>query len=313
MRVDAGVAIPQIFPDGRVDLALVRRVVTRAEALGFHSLWTQEQLLGGAASLDPVSALTYAAALTERVRLGVAVLLTTLGSPVHLAKTLGTLDHLSQGRLIVGVGLGGNLPQYPAYGIAKVGRVARFVEGLRVMKALWTEPAVTLTGRFWRLDGARMEPKPVQRPHPPLWFGAHAPAAITRAVALGDGFIGAGASSIDEFGEVVKVLREALHKAGRDAASFPISKRVYVALDDDEARAARRLEQWFGGFYGNAALARRVAVWGAPARCAEALRRIVALGARLLILNPVFDEAEQLERAAAELLPALGGAGAAGP
>jgi probable F420-dependent oxidoreductase len=306
--VEVGFAIPQTFPDGRVELALVRRILARAEALGLHSVWVQEQILGATPSLEPVELLTYAAALTERVRLGAAVLLTTLRGPVHLAKSLGTLDHLSGGRLIVGVGLGGNLPLYPAYGIAPQRRVARFVEGLLLMKALWTEPVASVKGRFWQLDGARMEPKPVQRPHPPIWFGAHQPAAIERAVALGDGFIGAGASSVEEFDRTVRLLRAALERAGRNAETFSISKRVYLAVDEDEARAARRLEDWFGRFYRDAGLARRVAVWGSPERCADTVRRIVASGARLLILNPVFDEAEQLDRAGSELVPALASA-----
>ena len=306
--MEIGFAIPQAFPDGHIDLEAVRRVVTRADALGFHSVWVQEQIVGATASLEPIELLTYAAALTERVRLGVAVLLTTLRGPVQLAKSLGTLDQLSQGRLIVGVGLGGNVPIYPAYGIAPQRRVRRFVEGLRVMKALWTEPAATVAGEFWQLDNARMEPKPVQRPHPPLWFGAHAPAAVERAVALGDGFIGAGASSPEEFREVVAILRAALERAGRDARTFPISKRVYLAIDEDEARAGRRLEEWFGQFYGDAGLARRVAVWGSPERCLETVRRIVTHGAGLLIFNPVFDEAEQIERVASEVAPSLASA-----
>jgi alkanesulfonate monooxygenase SsuD/methylene tetrahydromethanopterin reductase-like flavin-dependent oxidoreductase (luciferase family) len=230
------------------------------------------------------------------------VLLTILRHPVQLAKALATLDHLSAGRLIVGVGLGGNLPLYPAYGLGPDHRVARFVEGLEVMRALWTAPEASHAGRYWRLEGARMEPKPVQRPHPPLWFGAHAPAAVERAVALGDGFIGAGASSLEGFRAVVEVLRRALERAGRDPARFPIAKRLYVAVDEDEGRAGRRLEEWFGRFYRDPSLAARVAAWGPPAKCREAIEAVVAAGAGLVIVNPVYEEEAQLERLAAEAL-----------
>ena len=304
-RVEIAVALPQTFLDGFVDLALVRRMLDRAEGLGLHSVWVQEQILGATPSLEPVEMLTWAAALSTRVRLGVAVLLTTLRGPVHLAKSLATLDHLSGGRLIAGVGLGGNLSFYPAYGIAAEHRVTRFVEGITVMRRLWMEPTVTFAGRFWQFDGAAMEPKPVQRPHPPLWFGAHHRAAIERAALLGDGFIGAGAASVAEFTEHVRLLEAALGRAGRERASFPISKRVYVAVDEDEARAVTRLEEWFGRFYGDAALARRCAVWGAPGRCTEVLADIVKAGASLVILNPVFDEAIQFERLVAEVVPAI--------
>ncbi len=300
-----GLALPQTFLDGHVDVGLVRRVLARAESLGLHSVWVQEQIIGTTASLEPVETLTYVAALSERVKLGVAVLLTTLRAPVHLAKSLATLDQLSGGRLIVGVGLGGNIARYPAYGIERAHRVARFVEGLQIMKELWTKPTVSFAGRFWRLDGVAMEPKPLQHPHPPLWFGAHHEAAIRRSVELGDGFIGAGASSIDDFATVVSTLRTALERADRDPASFPISKRVYVAVDEDASRAIARLEAWFGRFYGDAALARRVAIWGSPDRCAEGVRRVVGAGATLVILNPVFDESEQLERLTADVVPRL--------
>src|SRR5207244_11578590 len=130
--------------------------------------------------LDPLHLLTVAAAYTSRVRLGCAVHLTAIRSPVWLAKSLTTIDHLSQGRLIVGVGLG--TPRVdPAFGVDSKTRVARFVESITLMKALWTEPRVTLNGRFYHLDQAAQEPKPVQKPHPPIWFGASHPHALRRA------------------------------------------------------------------------------------------------------------------------------------
>jgi probable F420-dependent oxidoreductase len=302
-----GIAIPQAFPDGRIDPDALQAFCARAEALGFGSLWTQEGILSSMPSLEPVELLTFAAAATRRARLGVAVLLTPVRSPVHLAKSLGALDHLSRGRLIAGVGIGGNTNVYPAYGISTARRAARFEEGLRLMQQLWTEPRVTFTGEFWQLANVTMEPKPVQRPHPPLWFGAHRPPAVARAARMGDGFIGAGGSSTAAFADVVATLRAALAEAGRDASRFPISKRVYLAVDEDRERARRRLVEWFGGFYRDASLAERVSVWGPPDECAARLREVVAAGAGLLILNPVFDEREQLERLANEVIPQVRG------
>jgi len=303
-----GLALPQVFPDRGVDLALVRRILARAESLRLDSVWVQEQVVGATPSLEPVELLTYAAALSEHVKLGVAVLLTALRGPVHLAKSLATLDHLSRGRLIAGVGLGGNLPLYPAYGITPEYRVTRFVETIQIMKELWTKPSVTFAGRFWHLDGVAMEPKPVQQPHPPIWFGAHHEAAIERSVEHGDGFIGAGSSSVSAFAAVVGRLRAALERRHRDPSSFPISKRVYIAVDEDETRAIRHLETWFGRFYRDPTLARRVAVWGSSAYCVERLAEIAGAGARLLVLNPVFDESEQVDRLAEDVLPRLASA-----
>lgn len=207
-RVELAVAIPQTFLQGPIDPKRVRDFLVRAEALGFGSAWVVEQILGRLPSLEPVALLTWAAALTERIRLGSAVLLTALRSPVHLAKSLTTLDHLSGGRLLVGVGLG-IARLHRAFGLAPERRAERFVEGIRLMTRLWTEPRVTFTGEFWRLEDATMEPKPLQKPHPPLWFGAHHPNALRRAVELGDGFMGAGSASTAQFAEEVKLVSAA--------------------------------------------------------------------------------------------------------
>ncbi len=304
-RVQFGIAIPQILSQPRVDTGALQAFLRRAEALGYHSAWVQEQILGRANTLEPVTLLTYAAAVTRTLRLGPAVLLTPLRNPVQLAKSLSTLDHLSGGRLTIGVGIGGNTRVYPAFGITPERRVGRFVEGLRLMKRLWTEDRVTFDGRFWKLEDAAMEPKPVQKPHPPLWFGARLPAALKRAVELGDGFIGAGSSTPAEFTEQVAQLRASLAAAGRDPAAFPIAKRVYLAVDADKARGMERLRDWFDRYYRNAAMAERVAIVGDAQECIERLREIRAAGAELFLLNPVFDEMRHLEVLAAEVIPSV--------
>ena len=303
--IEIGVAIPQTALAGPPDPRAIRAWLERAEALGFASAWVVEQVLGSIPSLEPVALLTWAAALTERLRLGSAVLLTALRSPVHLAKSLASLDHLSGGRLDVGVGLGGNPRIYPAFGLVAEARAERFAEGLRLVRRLWTEERVTFEGRFFRLRNASMQPKPVQTPHPPLWFGGHHPNALRRAVELGQGFVGAGSVGTATFVEEVRVLRGILRDAGRDPARFPVGKRVYIAVDADRARAGRRLAEWFGAFYGRPELAAEVAVWGEPAEGVDRLREIVAGGAGMLMLNPVFDELAQLEQLASRVAPKL--------
>lgn len=304
-RLQFGIAIPQTYPTRPVDTDLLHRFLARAESLGYHSAWVQEQILGSASSLEPVGLLTYAAALTRQLRLGAAVLLTPLRAPVQLAKSLSTLDRLSGGRLIVGVGLGGQTRIYPAFGFSAEHRVQRFTEGIDLMKRLWTQERVTFDGRFWKLQNASMEPKPVQKPHPPIWFGAHHPAAVTRAVALGNGWIGAGSSSTAQFKDELQRLTGCLVAAERDPSTFAVAKRVYVAVDPDRARAEKRLAEWFGWYYHNAELAARVAVYGSQQECVGKLAELVSAGARMLILNPVFDELEHLELLAEAIVPAL--------
>ncbi|HXH84361.1 MAG TPA: LLM class flavin-dependent oxidoreductase, partial [Candidatus Tectomicrobia bacterium] len=162
MSVTLGVAIPQTWTTGRLEAGRVAAFLRRAEALGFESAWVVEQVLGSMPSFEPVALLAWAAAGTRRLRLGAAVLLSGLRSPVHLAKTLATIDHLSDGRLIVGVGLGGSRNVYPAFGLSPERRAARFAEGVRLMKRLWTQPRVTMAGEFFRLENASMMPKPLQ-------------------------------------------------------------------------------------------------------------------------------------------------------
>jgi probable F420-dependent oxidoreductase len=296
------ISIPQFTADGTFDPAAFRAYLARAEELGFDSAWTQEQLLGTMPALGPIETLTYAAACTERLRLGCAVFVTPLHSPLHLAKSIASLDQLSQGRLEVGVGTGGRGRMFSAFGVDPEGLVTRFTEGLALMKACWTEPRITFEGRFWQVEDAAMEPKPVQKPHPPVWFGANHPDALRRAVHHGDGFFGAGSTTTVRFAEQVQVVREALEERGREG--FGLAKRVYIAVDDDAARGARDIAAALERLYGRTGLA-PVAVSGPPGACVEGLREVAEAGAETILLNPLFDEAAQVERLAAEVIPAL--------
>ena len=301
------ISIPQFRSDGEFDPARFRAYMTRAEAVGFESAWTLEAPLGTMPFLSPLQILSYAAACTERMRLGCAVFVTPLHSPVHLAKDLGTLDQLSGGRIEIGVGTGGRHRMFSAFQVDPATLVARFNEGLRLMRALWTEPRVNFDGRFWQLKDAAMEPKPFQKPHPPIWFGASHPDALRRAAQHGDGFFGAGSSTTKQFTEHVRIVRQALVEARRDAAGFKIAKRVYIAVDDDAERARRRIGETLHRFYPFFELSglEAVAVYGPPDTCVRGLREVAEAGAELILLNPVFDEIEQMERLVAEVMPKL--------
>jgi len=303
-----GIAMPQVFINTPVDIRLIRDFLLQAETLAYDSVWVQEQIIGDFAILEPVSLLNFAAALTSRLRLGTSVLLTVLRNPVQLAKSLSTLDHLSRGRLTVGIGLGvggSGAGNDSIFGATDGRRVRRFVEGIEVMKALWTEPGASFQGSFWRFQEVAMEPKPVQKPHPPIWFGAHREPALRRAVKYGDGWMGAGSSSTTTFIKESALLRRLLDEARRDPATFTVSKRVYIAVDDDRQRAERRLREWFAVRYKSSELASRVAVWGSRLECVDKLREIVHAGANHLLLNPVFQEMEHLELLAKEVIPHL--------
>jgi len=305
--VKFAIAIPQFFADGEFDPAAYRSYFARAEELGFDSAWAQENMLGSSPQLSPLESMSYAAACTEQLRLGCVVFVSTLHSPVHLAKSLASLDQLSRGRIDVGVGTGGKMRPFAAFGVDPDRYAARFTEGVELMKALWTQPRVTFDGEFWQLRDAAMEPRPFQKPHPPLWFGANSPTALRRAVRLGDGFFGAGATPTARFAEQVQLVREALAAAGRAATDFAIAKRVYIAIDEDVGRARRRMNDAMENLYG-----RRVpdieaaAIAGTPADCVAAVREVAAAGAELILFTAMFEQAEHAERLAAEIIPQLG-------
>jgi probable F420-dependent oxidoreductase len=295
------VAIPQFAVDPRE----VRRFLVRAEELGFDGAWTQEQIIGSKPVISPLELLAYAAACTERIRLGCAVFVTPLRNPVHLAKSITSLDQLSGGRIDVGVGTGGKFRPFAAFDSSPEHLVTRFTEGLDLMKRLWTEPSVTFDGQFWQLKDAPMEPKPVQRPHPPVWFGANHPNAVRRAVRLGNGFIGAGSSTTAKFTELVPIARAAMAEYGRP--DFQIAKRVYLAVDDDAARAKTRISEALGALYAGFPLGdlTSVAVHGTPDDVVRGLREVKDAGAEMILLNPMFDELEQMERLSKDVLPQL--------
>lgn len=299
-----GIAIPQDFINRPVDMPLVKTFVANAEQRGYDSLWVQEQIVGNVPILEPVTLLSYVAALTTTLRLGTSVMLTVLRNPVQLAKSLASLDQMSQGRLTVGIGIGGHVPE-SIFGYSSKRRVRRFVEGLTVMKALWTQPRATVNGHFWQFKDIAMAPKPVQKPHPPVWFGARQEAALKRAVQHGNGFMGAGSSSTADFIHQYGLLQRFLDQAGRDPKTFTVSKRVYIAVDDDRERAERRLRDWFGIRYKNADMASRVSIWGSAAACIDQLGELVRAGAQYLMLNPIDDELSQLERLAQDVVPHL--------
>lgn len=303
-RMRFAIAIPQFYADGEFEPEQFRAYLGRAEELGFESAWTQEAVLGTGAQLAPLEAMTYAAACTTRLRLGCVVFVTPLHNPVHLAKDLSTLDQLSRGRLDIGVGTGGKARPFAAFGISPDRHIGRFTEGLALMKALWTQPRVTFNGEFWQLKDAAMEPKPAQKPHPPIWFGASAEPALRRAVRLGDGFFGAGSSPTANFADQVQFVRGALAEAGREPGTFPIAKRIYIAVDDDARRARTRINDAMARIYGSRISAiEAAAVAGTPADCVREVNAVAEAGAELILFTTVFDQPEQMERLAGEVIP----------
>lgn len=195
-----------------------------AEEAGFESLWVGDHIALPAEAADPpdqprleaVTVLAHLAALTSRVRLAIGVIVLPQRQPVLLAKQLTSIDVLSKGRLIVGVGVGYVEPELRALGASLGDRGARTDEYLAAMRALWDEPAPSFSGRFVAFDGVVQRPRPAQRPHPPIVIGGHSPNAMRRAVLAGSGWYGWELDPA-QTARALEDLREAAGRDGRPA------------------------------------------------------------------------------------------------
>ena len=219
----------------------------RAEELGYTSLWTFQRLLSpldGETPIlappyhsvhDPLAVLAYLAGQTTTVRLGVGVVNLPYYSPVVLGKLLATIDHLCAGRLDAGVGLGWSEHEFEAVGVPLARRGARAEDFLRCLRAIWADEVVEYEGDFYRVPRSRVDPKPVQEPHPPILMGGTAEAALRRAGRLAAGWISSSRANLDRIDESIAIVRTAAEEAGRtDAASLRFVCRGVVKVRSGE-------------------------------------------------------------------------------
>jgi probable F420-dependent oxidoreductase len=229
----------------------VRQVAIEAERLGYHSLWTNERLLKPLSPKTPypgnpegeldwqyetvfehLTTLTFASALTERIRLGVSLINLPFHQPVQLAKRIATMDHLSDGRIDIGLGLGWSEDEADVTNTPFETRGRRGAEYIAAMKALWADDPVEFHGEYVDVPLTQFGPKPVQKPHPPLYMGAFAPVALKRAGRIADGFT-ACCAPVDAILAMRQAVQEAATEAGRDGASLPTVVRCLVHRTDE--------------------------------------------------------------------------------
>lgn len=301
------------------------RYLRRAEALGFEAAVTIDHLLTTPPAysctwLEPIALLSALAGVTERIRLGTLVLVLPLRNPVHLAKEWATLDVLSAGRSIFGVGVGWAEEEFRLMGVPRAERGRRMDEGLELIRALWAGDRVTYEGRAYQVRDLTLEPKPVQRPHPPIWIGGGSQpferiygqktpdvTPVLRRVAR---FADAWVPHSSATPEMVRGDREVLEREaaalGRRASDIDLVYSNFVHVlgkgERPESAAAR-----FAAFSGmDLAYWREHYLLGEAEEVAERIRgRIEAAGGRMdwVVLNPVDWDPDQLERLAEEVLP----------
>jgi probable F420-dependent oxidoreductase len=301
-RVRLGVSL-SLHPPAE-QWALARRV----EALGFESIWTGDHVSFYLPLYESLTLLASYASITTRIRLGTAVYLLALRHPTIVAKITSTLDALSGGRLVFGVGVGGENPkEFEASGVPHRERGPRVDEGIEVLRALWRDQLATFKGRFTSFAAVRIEPRPVQPGGPPLWIGGRSDAALARAGRVGDGWV-AYVVTAARYRQSLATIREAADRAGRSLDRFARAYLAFITVGRDVESARRvwvnRLSERYNQDFGP--LADRYGVIGTPAHCRETLETLVEAGCDYFILNPIGDPGEtgsQLEAIAADILP----------
>lgn len=287
--------------EGRHETASLLALAERAEALGFDSIWVGDSIVARPRH-EPLTLLSAVAARTKRAELGTAVLLPALRNPVVLAHGIATLDQISQGRFILGVGIASDVPniraEFVACGVPFEKRVGRMLEGLRLCRELWSGKPVTWNGR-WVMENATLGPVPHRPGGPPIWIGGMVRASLERVGRLYDGWF---PNSPDpevwrkQWGEIRDIARE----AGRDPEQLTGAVYLTLTLDEDKARAEQRINAFFENYYGRPAAemrARQASYAGPPSGAAEWLSSWARAGVQHLVLRFAGDPERHLEMA----------------
>jgi probable F420-dependent oxidoreductase len=280
---------------GIEDVQALVQLASQAEALGFASVWVHDHVfnaghvfrrIGHKPYYEPLTLLSYVAARTERVGLGTSVLVLPYHNAIRLAKTAATLDVLSGGRLILGVGVGAVAPESEAMGSPYAERGAMTDEAIAVMKELWTQADPSFAGKYYRFSGMPFSPKPLQRPSIPVLIGGNSRAAIRRAVRLGNGWHPLAASP-EALRQGIHDLQAQAQAAGRDVAEIPVSLSIPLGPSTTH----------------------RAALGTTPSDIIQTIQAYAALGVQMLAVSGQTDQMAELLAAmdllAREVLPVV--------
>ncbi len=263
--MEFGVVLPHIGAFAREHVVeRIQTVAQQADDLGFHSVWVGDHVVFPAQLeskypyhpegrfpvdsndnfLDPLTVLTYVSACTKTVRLGTGVLIVPYRNPILTAKMVATMDVLSNGRVILGSGAGWLKEEFEFLHAPYHERGDQTDEYLHVMQALWTQDEAQFDGRYEKFTGVKCEPKPVQKPYPPIWIGGHSKRALRRTATLGDGWYGhVFWRDPDGFAKDIVSIKGLAEQAGRDPNSLTYAALSYERTFEDVLRALPRYEQ----------------------------------------------------------------------
>jgi probable F420-dependent oxidoreductase len=275
----------------------------KCDAMGCHSMWMIDRIAYD--NLEPLTILANAAAVTQKIRLGTSVLLGNTRHPAHLAKTIATLDFISNGRVTLGLGFGSRESDYKAVEIPFEKRGSRAVEQVQLIKRLWTEDNVTHKGQFFNVDNLTIGPRPTQKPHPPIWTGGSAEVALKRAGTWANGFI-CGSSAIPEFSVTWEKVAGYARAAGRNPNEIEKAGLTFMAINDDHGKAVKTVEDYVMRYYGRLrADVANTSVVGSPNAVADRIEAFFSRGLDTLIIGVADPDPRQLDLFGEKVLPLI--------
>jgi len=252
-----GLSIPQVGINGTRENAL--KLSQAAEKENFDSIWVQERILwpikpqskypatpDGSLreeyqhNLDSMNLLSYIAANTSKIFLGTGIIVNAYHLPVRFAKEVATVDILSQGRFICGLGLGWSKDEYQTSNVPFDKRGARQDEFIQAIKKVWTDDVVEFNGEFYSIPASKIDPKPVQKPHPKILLGGFGPKTFARIVKYADGYLGALAMPIPTFEQLISGFKQTVVEAGKDPENFDISTLAFPQITENSSGSTDR-------------------------------------------------------------------------
>jgi probable F420-dependent oxidoreductase len=275
----------------------------KCEAMGVHSIWTIDRIAYD--NLEPLTMLAAAAGATYKIRLGTSILLGNTRHPAHLAKIIATLDFISNGRVTLGLGFGSRENDYKAVEIPFEHRGSRAVEQVQLVKRLWTEDKVTYKGKFYNVEELTIGPRPIQKPHPPIWTGGSAEVVLKRAGTWANGFI-CGSSAIPDFSTTWEKVAGYARAAGRNPNEITKAGLTFMAINDDHAKAVKTVEDYVMRYYGRLrADVANTSLVGSGSAVADRIEAFLSRGLDTLIIGVADPDPKQLDLFGAKVLPQL--------
>lgn len=308
--VELGVAFGA-GPSGAPPPAALLAAAEQAEAQGFASLWLGEHILWRTPVFEALTAVALLAGRTRRIKVGTGVLLLPLRHPTLVAKQAATLDYLTEGRLLLGIGVGGEYPpEFAACGVDVRERGPRTDEALPLLRRLWAGESVSHQGRFYQLDGVGIAPLPAQPGGPPLWIGGRSPAAYRRVARFGDGWI-AYLLSPERMAEGWAQVRVAAEAIDRDPASLSLGIHLFSYIGPTRAAAEAAAVPALSRYYNQPfeKLAPKYCLIDSAPAIVDRIGAYLAAGADHVVcrlVGPPEQTAEQLDLLAREVMPQVG-------